>query len=272
MTQKRSLRTGIFILVILIILTIILAPFGVFSALNIYVLSFVSLVMEKTGVYEGYTTELNELRKTKVRLTGVLKQKEAEIYGLRQQIKQFSGGRDIPSVSHARVIYAKSLFYDPSSAKSRIICNRGAEHGVRKGAVVVSGAYLLGRVISVSASSSTVLLINDMHAAFSVFVGKKRLSGIIKGKGKGHRLIVRYIDNQPENTVVRGDIVETSGFSEGIPPNIIIGEVYNDPEEATATYDDFIRIEVKPYVNLLTVKQVCILVYPPRSSDRKHIR
>ncbi|MFC1479764.1 rod shape-determining protein MreC [Planctomycetota bacterium] len=261
MAKERSSKTGISILIGLILLTLLLAPLGVFSLLRIYALSFVSSAMEKMGFYEGHTTELTQLKTDKARLTSLLKQKEAEIYGLNNSLKQFSEVKELSATKNASVIWAKVIFYDPSSAKSRITLDKGAEHGVKKGAVVLSGAFLLGKIINVSAASSKVLLINDPSASFSVYVSNKRLSGILKGQGKGHGLIVKFIDNQPENSVSKGDIVETSGFAEGIPPHVMIGEICNDPEKDTAQYHDFIRIKVKPYVNILTLKHACVLVY-----------
>lgn len=270
MAKERSLKTGILIIICLVLLTLILAPFGIFTRIHIYTLSFISSIMEKAGLYRTYSTRSDELDKARIRLTAMLKQKEAEIYDLKKQIRESEMLESFPSAKESSLISAHVVFYDPSSAKCRLVLNRGVRHGVRNGAVVLSGSFLLGRIISVSASSSTVLLINDPRASFSVYVGKERVTGIIKGRGKGNRLSVEYIDNQPENTVKQEDIVETSGFSEGVPPHILIGTVYNNPDDDTAQYNDFKRIYVKPYVNILTVKRVCILLYPSHLSEKEN--
>jgi rod shape-determining protein MreC len=270
MAKKRSVKTGIILLLILILFTLFISPFGIFYKLRVATLSTFSFIMETFGLYEGYTTENERLKYDNQRLVTLVKEKEKEIHKLNKELKHFGVLEEYETVKQGTLISAQVIFYDPSSTDSRVILNKGTDDGVVKGAVVMEGEFLLGRIIAVSESTSEVLLVNDIHSLFSVSVGKEGIAGIIKGNGKGFMLIVKYIDNQPENIVQKGDVVMTSGYSRGVPPRILIGKVCNNPQKDTKNYNEYIYIKVKPFVNTLTVKKVCVFVYTPHPQAEKN--
>lgn len=267
MAKKTEFRINYFAVLIIILVTLLLLPQGVLYRLRIAIFSATSSALQKTGISEHYTTENKHLYENNERLTRIIKEQESEISALKKELKLFKRIGKSTVISRDHLVPAKVIFYDPKLSESRVTLNRGVNHGVVKGLTVVEGDSLLGTVIFVSESTCEVLLLNDPHAAFSVYVGKERITAICKGQGKGRKLRIEYIDNQPENIIHTKDIVVTSGFASETPPLIPVGAVSNNPSHDTEEYDSHLHIEVKPYINTLMLRQVFIFL-PERLSRR----
>jgi len=264
MAKKTEFKINYFAVLILILVTLLLLPQGVLYRLRIAVFSTTSSALQKMGISEHYTTENQRLYENTERLTRIIKEQESEISALKKELRLFKRVGKSAVISQNRLIPAKVIFYDPKLSESRVTLNRGTNHGILKGSTVVEGDSLLGTVIFASKSTCEVLLLNDPH---SVYVGKERIAAICKGRGKGRKLRIEYIDNQPENIIHTNDAVVTSGFSSETPSLIPVGIVSNNPSQDTKEYDSHLHIEVKPYINTLMLRQVFIFV-PGQLSKR----
>jgi rod shape-determining protein MreC len=111
-----------------------------------------------------------------------------------------------------------------SNFEQTIQLNRGTGNGVAVGMPVVSGAGLVGRIVIVSARTSTVLLLTDPTFSVGVRLDQQGDPGVATGTGQGSPITVN-----PLNTVVklkRGALLETSGLQgETFPPGIPVGRV-----------------------------------------------
>ncbi len=111
---------------------------------------------------------------------------------------------------------------DPSSYLQYLIVDKGSSDSVRAGAVVVAPQGLLGRVVSVGANSSRILLITDSSSSVNVLLQTSRATGVATGQ-LGGTLLMKYI---PQGEVVRqGDMVLTSGLGGNFPKGLIVGRV-----------------------------------------------
>jgi rod shape-determining protein MreC len=113
---------------------------------------------------------------------------------------------------------------------------KGSADGIRKHHAVISPDGLVGKVIEVSGSSSTVLLVCDPACRVSARVRRANTFGLVRGSGvtlRGHPVArMDFIDKDTEVRV--GDEVVTSGLSgeSGVSPKGVhigyITGVYRD--------------------------------------------
>jgi rod shape-determining protein MreC len=118
-----------------------------------------------------------------------------------------------------------------------VLITAGANDGVGKGDVVMTGEGLVGRVVQVGARSARVLLITDINSRIPVVVGEAANRAILVGDN-GLRPRLLYVG--AKTVVVPGDKVMTSGDAEAFPPGLPVGRV--------ARVQDGV-IEVEPYVS-----------------------
>ncbi|MBA2752189.1 MAG: rod shape-determining protein MreC, partial [Actinobacteria bacterium] len=94
---------------------------------------------------------------------------------LDQQQLEFAG--DIPTVA-ARVVLAS-----PSNLDLTVEINRGRDSGVSPGMPVVTGAGLVGRVMDVSRTRATVLLVSNPTSSVGVRLAATGEVGVASGRG-----------------------------------------------------------------------------------------
>ncbi len=141
-----------------------------------------------------------------------------------------------------------------SNFQSTVELDSGTSSGVGPGMPVVSGAGLIGSVVSASSSTATVLMVADPGSSVPVSIGVTGLYRAV-GAGYGRPLTLNYIAG---TTVVhRGELVYTSGLGGGaVPAGIPVGIVRSlrvSPEGLPTT------VTVTPLVNLNDVQFVDVL-------------
>jgi len=105
-----------------------------------------------------------------------------------------------------------------------LIINRGEEHGIKiDNPVIIADGVLVGKIIKVLKNESIVRLINDNNSKIgATILNKDKSLGLVEG-GYGLGVKMDYI---PQNEIINiGDVVVTSGLTEGIPRGLIIGKV-----------------------------------------------
>ena len=112
---------------------------------------------------------------------------------------------------------------NPSKWFSTVTISLGTAEGIQVDDPVVSRAGLVGRVLSVSDHSSTVLLLTDPESGVGATVEGSRDYGVVLGGNGPSTLVLRLFSK--EASVNPGDKVVTSGIGSKFPPGILIGEV-----------------------------------------------
>lgn len=120
-------------------------------------------------------------------------------------------------------------------ASSDVRIDRGSNASVAKGnAVVIGGGFLLGTVIDVSETQSTVRLIEDPRSAvMATIYGQSKTIGLVVGN-EGAVLTLQYIPQ--DASIAVGDSVVTSGLGDGIPEGLPIGIVESVTTEESAPF------------------------------------
>jgi rod shape-determining protein MreC len=163
-----------------------------------------------------------------------------DLLALREREKNFVASATVVSKGYDRVL-------------NLIIIDKGAKDGVLKGMAVVTAKGLAGKVYSVSNDFSKVLLLKDANFSAAVRLRNSRREGVISGSGDEH-CILKYIP--PEETVVLGEEVITSGLDGIFPPGLPVGVVDRIKKEGV---EFFQRIDVLPFQSDSKLEEVAVL-------------
>jgi rod shape-determining protein MreC len=160
---------------------------------------------------------------------------------------------NIPTVS-ARVITTS-----PSNFDLTVELDKGTDDGVAKGMPVIAGAGLVGRVVSVSATRATVLLVTDPSSSVGIRLTTSGDVGVATGRGEGRTLTVDSI--ALDTDVAKDEVVVTSGLQQSVfPPSIPVGKV----ETAVNREGEFEKqVRIRPVVDLRRLALVKVLQWSP---------
>ncbi|MDA1330305.1 MAG: rod shape-determining protein MreC [Chloroflexi bacterium] len=183
---------------------------------------------------------------------------QTQIIALQQQVSEvellsalldFARARPENSYQAAAVIGR-----DPSPFLHYIIINRGSDDGIRRGMPIVGQLGLVGRVSQVTAGAARVQLITDPAAQVSVQIQPSEVDGVLSGSLTGD-LSIELI---PQDAGLQaGDLVLTSGIGGGYPANILVGQVSNVRQEASALFQ---TASVQPVVDFTRLEIVLVIV------------
>lgn len=121
---------------------------------------------------------------------------------------------------------AQVIGRDPGNWFNVILIDKGENYGIKKDMAVVTDKGLAGYILETGINYAKVLLITDERSSISAMIQRTRDNGILKGTidpaTKGH---VKMVYLPQDVTIVKGDIVITSGLGGLLPKGILIGEV-----------------------------------------------
>lgn len=149
--------------------------------------------------------------------------------------------------------------YSPSNTQMTVDLDKGSSQGIKVGQPVVSSLGLVGRVVFVSSSSSTVLLISDPSSSVGVQFGSSGSVALAVGSGSYNVLRAELID--PGTPLVLGEPMFTSGLQGGIyPANIPVGIVSKFSTPLGALQEN---VTLAPMASLSHLQYVKVLDWLP---------
>ncbi len=161
---------------------------------------------------------------------------------------------NIPSVA-ARVVSTS-----PSNFDLTVQIDRGKDAGIALRMPVVTGEGLVGRVVAVSRTRATVLLVTDPSSSVGVRLTGSGDVGVASGQGDDKDLGVDFI--APNAAVTRNEVVVTSGLQQSqFPPSIPVGRV-TAVRAPSGEFQKFLRIEA--VVDLQRLTFVRVLQWSPQ--------
>ncbi|MEI6462645.1 MAG: rod shape-determining protein MreC [bacterium] len=191
---------------------------------------------------EKLETQVNILRETQLKLD--LLQKENDI--LRNQL-----GLKLPPGKS--LIESEIVNFSNYNSPEYIVINVGATNQVVKGDVVVSGKYAVGIVTNVLSNTSEVELITSKNTNLSV----ENISGSAKGvmtKDNKNRLLMTLI--LPEEQILEGDQIITSGLNSPFPYGLLIGTVVKVNKSANNFNSE---AEINKYLDFVKLQKVFVI-------------
>jgi rod shape-determining protein MreC len=206
---------------------------------------------------------------------------EAENAALREQVHTADFDRNRLAEYDGLTAAAEQLGYalvparvvglGPSQSFSRTVTiDAGSRSGLQPDMTVINNDGLVGRVLRVTRTTATVLLILDADSVVGARIGSDMKIGFLRGRGAlgEGRLDLELVDQSV--TPARGDSVVTWGSQSGAPyvSGIPIGRVtsvYSSLRETTQ------RAVIEPYVDFGALDVVGVVVPSGTDSDRSVI-
>ena len=175
----------------------------------------------------------------------------------------------VSSRGRYRIAIAEVISVGPAQEFSwTVSIDAGSLDGVKRDMSVVNGDGLVGRIIKVNPTSSTVLLLVDASSSVGGRVATTEEIGIVSGTGRQDSLDFQLLD--PLAELVVGDSLVTFGSRDGRPyvPGVPIGEVVG----ITGSAGQLTRIaSVRPFVDVSRLSVVGVIVRPPREDPRDSV-
>ncbi len=98
--------------------------------------------------------------------------------------------------------------------------NKGGLDGISVGDAVLGPGGLLGRVHSITPTTSRIKLLTDQSSRIGVWVPRIKKHGLLIGIGTNRPRMI-FLDQ--DSKAISGDIITTSPASTILPPNILVG-------------------------------------------------
>jgi rod shape-determining protein MreC len=133
------------------------------------------------------------------------------------------------------------------------ILDKGGSDGVTKDMTAITPKGLVGKIVEVSTSSSSLLLLTDLNLSVAVRLQGSRREGILSGTGLG-KCQLKYIPLEEEVKV--GEAVITSGLDSLFPQGIPVGFVSKVDKKGTGLFQN---IEVNPSEDNAEVEEIGII-------------
>lgn len=149
-----------------------------------------------------------------------LKARLVELESQNQQLKKLLNYRT--AANNPQMILTPVIGRSADAWWQQVTLGRGAQSGIEVGFVVTAPGGLVGRIISVTANTSRVLLISDSSSQVGVTVSRSRYTGFLRGRSSTHA-VMQFFEKVPD--VRPGDFVSTSAYSQIFPAGIPVGRV-----------------------------------------------
>lgn len=158
------------------------------------------------------------------------------------------------------VISAAVIGQDVDRIINSFILDVGSKNGVKKYMAVVTAEGLVGRIIDVYPSSSSVQIIRDVNSRISAIIeGDRAIKGIIRWEGGDY---LRMYGFQHLSNPESEQSVYTTGIGGTFPAGLFIGTVVRPEDNNREIYAS---VNVKPAVDFSRVQEVFILAGSERS-------
>lgn len=179
-----------------------------------------------------------------------------------RQLDELLEANDLPWVEDIPRTAARVVGGPASNFSHTIEIDKGADAGIEEGMPVVNGAGLVGRVVQVTDSRSTVQLITDPDFKVGVKIlpsGEDATFGTATGRGPGEELVVDSAF-EADAEVRKGTALTTSGTDESaFPASIPVGRVESTRESSSGLT---LELLVEPAADTERLAFVSILLWP----------
>ncbi len=170
---------------------------------------------------------------------------------LRKFLELKSKNEDFQPVS------AEVIARDPSNLYNQFTIDQGSSSGIAAYDPVVTESGVVGWVSSVSANYSRVTTIFSPDTKISSIDKVNRESGVVSADAKlADQGLIKLGYLQANTKVKAGDIVVTNGIGGIYPRDLALGTVKSVKHDP---YDVSLYAEVKPFVDVTTVRDVMVI-------------
>ncbi|KGM96393.1 rod shape-determining protein MreC [Clostridium novyi A str. 4552] len=144
------------------------------------------------------------------------------------------------------------------------VINRGANDGIKKKMVVVTGDGLVGQVTSVGSNWSIVQsIINENIQVAGMVNSTRENDGVVKGfRDYSNKLLAKLYFLPLDSKVKKGDVILTSGLGPFYPKDIKIGTVIDVEEDKGKLIKNAV---IEPSVDFNKLEELFVVI--PKSDE-----
>jgi rod shape-determining protein MreC len=220
----------------------------------------VNFVVTPIGNVVGGVLDFGRVRRENAKLREELARTRSDVVAAQDAKRELRSALDqlnLESAGDIDSVPARVTGGTPSILQLTIEIDKGSSDGVARGMPVISSGALVGKIVRVTGSRSTVQLLAD--PALSVGVTFVRTGDLSVATGDGADLEMSLVE--PTTDVKVGDAVVTSGLQQSeYPPGLPVGRVRSaSRQEAGLTQE----VRVRPMVNLRRLSFVRVLQWSP---------
>jgi rod shape-determining protein MreC len=221
----------------------------------------VGFVVTPVGNVVGGVLDFGRVRRENSKLRAELAEARADVAAAEDARRELNSLRDelaLTSVGDIPSVAGRVIGSTPSILQLTIEIDKGTGDGVARGMPVVSSGVLVGKIVRVTKSRSTVQLLAD--PGMNVGVRLARTGDLSVATGNGGDLEMSLVEPTTELRV--GDAVVTSGLQQSeFPPNLPVGKVRSF-QRIDAGLNQ--AVKVKPLVYLRRLSFVRVLQWSPQ--------
>ncbi len=161
----------------------------------------------------------------------------------------------LPKEERKKMALASVISQDPLNTGEYILIDKGRQENIKEGAAVVSsGNLLVGRVVKVTKSFSTVQLASDPQTKINVRIQGSDVGGLMEGNG-GDSLIMNLI---PQGAEIEQDaFIVTSNLAKIFPAGLLVGWV---KDVYSSDVDICQKAKIEPAADLSSLRKVFVFV------------
>ena len=182
-----------------------------------------------------------------------LKAQVAELAEAQETAERLQALLDLQSTYDLESTAARIIGTSSDAWSATVTLNKGSTSGFEVGMPVLDSGGVIGQIIEVSATTSTVRLITDEESGVSAMIQSSRAQGMLLGQADG-TLRLAYVSVEADVEV--GDVVITSGIGGVFPKGLPIGTVSSVEKDDNAVY---YTIVVVPYSSAETNEEVLVV-------------
>lgn len=169
--------------------------------------------------------EMGALRELNEKLSAendVLRMQVAELTQAKMLMQQYRELLNIPAEPQFDILPVRVVADLSSPFVKTLIANGGGNIGIEPGMAVMGTNGLIGRVTSVGAVSSRILLVTDFNSNIPVVALASNVQAILSGRNDKTPFL-QYVP--PKATLKAGDLLVTSGRGGRMPIGLPVGTV-----------------------------------------------
>lgn len=232
---------------------------------------FQELTFTLTSPIKNFLTDIGELGAKNEKIQSLqdenaqLRRTILSIEDIRRRLNQMSSLLDISARGQFTILGARTMSVGSEAGYgSTIVIDVGSLDGIKPSMVVVSGSGVVGRVVTVSPTSSVVMLLCDVKSQVGARLESSGEVGVISGYGINQTLEFRLLDplgQLKKDTRLLTYGVENGVFSPGLPIGYI-SSIRNIPGTSSKI------AQVISFVDFSKLDYVGVIIKKPRTDPR----
>jgi len=208
--------------------------------------------------------ELRSIRADNLRLKAALadyEQLRVRLEEYRAENERLKALLDFKTAAPYPTVAARVIARNPDSWFSLVVIDKGQAAGLAKDMPVITPGGLVGKILKVTDSTATVLLLLDPESGVGGLVQRTRDTGVVLGRaGVTGTLRMRFFSREAKAEV--GDEVISSGLGGVFPPGLPIGRVTRVEAAELGLVQS---AEVKPAADFQHLEDVLVITSWPKA-------